>query len=103
MDQKTYMLFTNDLAKAKEELKETEAQILIELTEKVLLVNLPEKVDANEYNYSTPEKPPHLDLISNLMVDVWSRRQPAEMRNLLTKILEEDIPCVTSIQNLDWL
>lgn len=103
MDYKTYMLFTNDLDKAKGELKETGAHILIELTGKVLLVNLPEKVEANDYKYSTPEKPLHLDLVSNLMVDVWSQRRPAEMRNLLVQILPGDIPRITSIQNSDQL
>ena len=103
MNYTTYMLFTSDLRKAKKELIDADANILVDLTDKVLLVNVPEKVDVNTLEYSAPEKPKKMDLLSNLMVEVWSSRRPQEMKDLIEKLLSDENVKITKIKNLDRL
>jgi hypothetical protein len=100
MEFKTYMLFTCDLKIAKEEVERAEGQVIVDLTDKVFLANLPNQIDPVVLTHASTQKPSGMDLLSNLMVEVWIKRRPNEMQHLLEKLLPRDIPSVTTLQNI---
>lgn len=103
MNLKTYILFTSNFSKATEELERAAGEVVIHLTDKVFLANIPETINPEQFTFASPRPPVELDLISNLMAEVWARRNPKEMQILLGRTLRRGVPEVTSIQNADQI
>ncbi|SMO82109.1 hypothetical protein SAMN06265219_111135 [Gracilimonas mengyeensis] len=77
------MLFTGNAEAAQKEINLVRGEVVTELTSTVLIVNMPLWVDAEELEYSTPNRPQGLDLVSDLMVEVWCRKNPEQMKDML--------------------
>lgn len=103
---KTYILFSSDFKEAKEEVEKVGGEVIVNVTENIFLANIPSAFRPSQLVFSTHERPPKLDLVSNLMIEVWRQRKPKEIQELLGGMYSrniQEIPEVTEIQNMELI
>ena len=88
---KTILLFTNNYAKALEEVTESGGHVSQKFTDTVFVASLPEDVDASSLKNATEEASSEMDKISKLMADAWNDLQKKNQEKIGSESKEPNL------------